>query len=448
MNNYSPTAEIPIISPRRRRIIQAFESGTRLEFMMELYKIADEDLTGFNIAPFGHQKLPRKSCLSTMIDDRDSGDLSMLKLLMVLPDEIIKSLILNTIGSRYQLEPDFKALFPQMDHSSGIYLNTILSGRHPGRGLTGREWAVVVSKITTYVAGQGIMITGNSTNAEREAAREASSIDNAYGDRPNLDKKKFEPYRGHRYWMNHGQVTQIFCRELRNRCNQTLDPSQTTRQIQSPCEIGLSHDMQARVKNHHPDSGLRNTVKIWGLVLSCLSVANIDFTVVSIPVLKVWDRSLIGKAEILITFLAGSSFDEGGFNASQPGANRNLEIPDRLRNEEIDVFHDNETFLNNLREGEETLSQNQNILNKLKKFDIDVESHRLHDAKDNLRELKDTRREQLRLIETLNNKVENFDDSKIQDIKDATHRTERRAQFASNLDDWLNKTNPREKTGT
>ncbi|CCD42839.1 hypothetical protein BofuT4_P071350.1 [Botrytis cinerea T4] len=170
MNPYAPTAEVPILNPRRRRMLHALFDGSRQDFMMNLYKIAEEDLA----VPQGNQRYSKRGFLTTMIEDRDSGELDMLKLLLTMSTDVLESLILNTIGSKFQLDPEFRKHFSKMENS-GIYLNTVMSGAVPGKGLNGREWAVVTAMMSRYIRSRGVIITNNSTAAQRDDADEASS---------------------------------------------------------------------------------------------------------------------------------------------------------------------------------------------------------------------------------------------------------------------------------
>lgn len=437
MNPYPPTAEIPVLDTRRRRMLHALFDGSRQDFVMNLYKIAEEDLA----VPQGNQRYSKRGFLTTMIEDRDSGELDMLKLLLTMSTEVLESLILNTIGSRFQLEPDFRKHFSKMENS-GIYLNTVMSANVPGKGLNGREWATVTAMMSRYIRSHGVIITNNSTAAERNNADEASSIDNAFGTRPPIDIRVNEPYRGNRYWLNSGQTTETFRRNLTKRSNPALDPTQRVRQTQSPVEVGLSHDMATRIKCHQPESGLKHTVKTWGFFLSCLSVAEIDFDVVSIPVLKVWNRSLIGKAEILITFLAGSSFDEGGFNAAPPGGTRSLSVPESLPNNKKEIFTNNESFSDNLKVCEEDLSKKEKSLSTLKDFDFDVKQTELDESMADFEKTRGVRYQQKRDVKKATDKIEELSIAGMTKINEVSYRIERRHQFSDKLNDWFNKTVP------
>ncbi|KAG4029109.1 hypothetical protein MFRU_017g00460 [Monilinia fructicola] len=437
-----PTAEIPLMGIRKRTLLESFSNGSRLDFMLAIYKLAEQDLAELRI---GSSRWSKRNFLNIMINDRDSGQLDMLKLLLTLSDEILESLILNTIGSKYILEPNFQKLFPKMENS-GIYLNTILSGNHPGKGLNGREWNQVTTLISRYIRGQGKVLSNTSTAMEREDALIASSLETVYGPRPQTGGRRSEPYGGQRYWLNEGNTTEVFRQTLSGRSNLALDHTQMIRQIQSPCEVGMSHDMASRIKCHLPESGLKNTVKPWGLVLSCLKHAQIDFTIVSIPILQVWDKSLIGKAEILITFLAGSSFDEGGFNPAPPGGIQSLSLPEPLENGAMETFHQNDDFLKNLRECEEDLTKKIETLATLTGFDPDSPPEDIDERENQLKDIRSCRLNSTRAMREAT--AEMKEELKLIDptrINEASSRIERRNQFSRRLDEWLSATTPSEK---
>jgi hypothetical protein len=58
--------------------------------------------------------------------------------------------------------------------------------------------------------------------------------------------------------------------------------------------------------------------------LSCLKYLKIEAKLVQIPVLKCWEPNSLGKAKILVTWLAQSMIEWGGFNAAPPGTSRDV----------------------------------------------------------------------------------------------------------------------------
>lgn len=205
----------------------------------------------------------------------------------------------------------------------------------------------------------------------------------------------------------------------------------------------MSNDLAIRIRYHQPESGLRNTVKPWGLVLSCSKVLEIDFKVVSIPVLKVWDQLLIGKAEVLITFLAGSSFDEGGFNAAPPGMNKSLAVPRPLPNEQNEIFDENDAFLTNLRECEEDLTKKNNSLQTLLSFQTQELEDTLEERKNELKDLRSFRREQSRDMKDATVVLEmNHSSLHMGRMNEVEYHAGSRSRFNKNLDNWLKNTSP------
>ncbi|KAF4637801.1 hypothetical protein G7Y89_g279 [Cudoniella acicularis] len=156
--------------------------------------------------------------------------------------------------------------------------------------------------------------------------------------------------KGQRYWIDADGLTDIFCKKMLDRCNKDLHTSGKIPQIQTPIEAGCAVKLSARMPAHHEWGGLEGTALPWGLLLSCLKVAEIEVITYSTPIFKIWNHDQFGLAEILITMLTGSMVRDGGCNPKQPGTNPGRDISYTYEAEKKEVFNDHDWIRDNMKE--------------------------------------------------------------------------------------------------
>lgn len=436
MASYQPTAEIPVMGTRRKAMLQALDNGSLIDLLNVMYTFADQDYRAS--LPGAHaQKRTAKASMAMMRHDRDSGKRDMLKLLHAIPKPVIRAVIENTIGHRYVTEPGFKDHLSTADpRSSGIYLNTILVEGTGGRSLSANEWRDVRDLILRYQSGAGILISNVSPATEKANANVANQIETAYATATGYTKIGISA--GQRHLINSHGKTNVFYERLGDRVKHAFDLD--TRQLQCPCEVDLSHDLPDRMKDHHPASGLRITVKTWSLVLRALKVLEIPVQPVSIVILKVWDKGImILLAGISVTMLASAPVEDGGFNPTQAGGSA---VSDKTRfdNEMHDVFVEHEYLNDNFSTSEAELSKRNASLKSITRFDSKDIAGSISELGNNLAEITNARVElEVDLTTGLEKRKSEIDSlpSQIQDVTECINRTHKNVAFHNSISDWL-----------
>jgi len=440
MAQYLPTAHIPDINPRRRELIEAFDTGSMVDLLNTLYKLAQDDW--YSSLRGGHtQKRTAKASMEIMLRDRNCGQRHMLALLLSLPRPVIKAIILNTIGTMYATDPEFRKLFYKKDASAGIYLNTAL--KTATQGFTASDWKEIKQSVQCYIENEGVVIRADTLQWYKDAANEACGIDNAYGIRQ-VPGRQFRSNLGNRYWLGSADARakmMIFREKMNDRIRPELDPSLSINQLQSPVEVGLAHyDLAGRMADHHPNSGLHRTVKPWGLFLSILKYFEEPAEVISLPILKVWDVELLMKGEILITLLGGALVEDGGFNPTQAGCSGNRAPAGSYKEELKEVFQENNWLDENLRVADAEAKSRKAAMEACSDFDTGILRHNIADLSKSITELRLARNEldKLLLEET---KKEEDEIARLREhlemLKEQRHRANRNIAFQGSVDSWL-----------
>lgn len=156
-------------------------------------------------------------------------------------------------------------------------------------------------------------------------------------------------------------------------------------QIRDFVEVGQSINLEQRMAQHLPASRLHETVKTWGLVLSCMKFEGMPARVVSFPVLKVWEDHLLLYREILITMLCCGAVEDGGFNPKQAGTGANP--TGTYTSERKQVFDLNKHLEENLAAEEKQAKERLDVLHVVRSFDSEDWGKKIHYLKTKLQQV-------------------------------------------------------------
>jgi hypothetical protein len=434
---YQATAEIPHIGDLRKRLLRVYDTGSRVDLLLEAYAIAEEwHYASTRPAGFIAKKRSMKASMESMLDDWDECEYIMLRILLCIPWPLIGSLILGDIGSKYVTDPIFRSLFYKTDNTIGVYVNTIMVKNRGGGSLTAAEWMQVRKMIADYMRDVNVPTTALSPQPLRARAEASKQIDDAYGSRNTAD---FDTLKGDRYFYNRNGGTRAFWESLQARVRPDLDPTNAIPQKQSPCEVGLSSDLKKRMANHSTSSKLTMSPGPWGLVLSCLKVKGIDAEVISLPIIKAWESNMATMGEILITLLSGSMVEDGGYNPSQPGVNKCKE-PEDWTKTGYEVFADNDWLDENLKAAESELTERKNALHASIQFDKKNFDREVSDLRENLDDFKRAREAlHIQLDAALKEIPANLEklNKHLEEVTSLTTSLNESAQMRSAIDTWL-----------
>jgi hypothetical protein len=346
---FKASAETPYLSVRCQRMLVALEDGGVLALWDELRIFAAEDKRRSEPNYPGLDKLQLKDSMTKVLHDA-GGPRHMLRLLASMPPAVVKALITNTIGWQYKTNAAFRQLFCSTSNSAGIYINTI-TRQNAGAFLSRRDFETYRDMVKNYL---------ELRLNDAEAMRIDCILQSA-------KSRKCDTASGQRLWLSGGGATNRHLAALSNRINPELDAQGDIQQHQSAIEVGISCNMAKRMKDHSLESDLSSSTKPWGLMLSCLTVMGIDFEIIALPVLHIWHKDQREIAEIMVTTLASSLVEDGGYNPIQAGTSSGTQkLSYRL--EELQVFVEKPWLSDGLRDFNNQLQYRNSIIGRFKRF--------------------------------------------------------------------------------
>jgi hypothetical protein len=174
--DFSESAEIPHISEASRGMLLALDEGGALALWEEICNSAIGKYWGSNERA--------NAAMSKVVNDMN-GERRMLQLLISMPTDLIRALILNTVGMKYKSCRDFRKMIAKIGGEAGIYVNTLIRDDQ-GRWLTRKELEAYRSMVSRYMEC-------------REGDQEAYEIDTILNSSNAAD---VDTMAGERLWMN------------------------------------------------------------------------------------------------------------------------------------------------------------------------------------------------------------------------------------------------------
>lgn len=114
----------------------------------------------------------------------------------------------------------------------------------------------------------------------------------------------------------------VFCEKLKMHIGESFGDD-TTRQVQTLCQIGCSRNLMNGMSNHDPVGLSSSSAKTFGLFISCLQVMKIPTDIVRLVLFKIWDdEEQLEMSEILGTMLGSGMIHHGNTNSVQPGGQK------------------------------------------------------------------------------------------------------------------------------
>ncbi|KAI4865166.1 hypothetical protein F4820DRAFT_458345 [Hypoxylon rubiginosum] len=350
------SAELPIMPDGVVKLVRMLDGGESLEKIG--HALVESDLVA-GIADNGFLE----------------GD-ELRLLLHSMSRKMLRSVLLKTLGPDLY-NPDFSSK-ENWEHvlkgdGPGAYVVFIFIRQRQGRFLSVKEIRELIELLEQYAAAVDAYQshkerdqygTSQFTDEEMAAMLVAMKIDDTErtyekNDLDNPDFEEFRPRFGSKTKENmiqKGRNVKIsdnindFIKMLEKRCLPNVD--EEVYQMQSPMMVGNAGNIAKRVQDHMPGTSLNNTAKLWGLLLSCLSMMDLEYEVRSATLFSAWeDAEQVNHAEILGTVLAGSMLSMDGCNAKQPGT-RGAEgrtEPYGYENSKDHVFAGRPWFIENLK---------------------------------------------------------------------------------------------------
>ncbi|KAL2065367.1 hypothetical protein VTL71DRAFT_3037 [Oculimacula yallundae] len=429
--SYEPTAEMPLRPERQTNLLKTLRSPAGcLDDVVEVLYTEAHMLNSTGQGAY-------RACEETLEDHDTTRE--MPDLIKLIPRRVLEALIDNTIGHQYDTDPDFRKLILSLDATAGVYINTfVVRGR--GKGLTAEEWENLQTMERVYMEGANCIVDDTSSDSEKQRALVAARIEQVGNIHKDMETALKATMAGHRVLIQKKGKGNAFRAGLDDRINYELDPTGKVHQLQVPVLVGCSKHLNSRLPKYHPKVGMKNSPLVWRLTMSCLHEIGLDIKIISIPILKVWSAVQLSLAEIMVTNLAGSLIEQGGFNPMTPGGN---DVPERenLDEEGRQNFIEQSWAMTNVQDVKKVALGRQNIIcsmddmcssmklqNKIKKGlvdtqDLGVATAVTHEETEKaIQRLKD----EMELLHKHNEKLET-----------QTLQLESSVDFESEVDAWL-----------
>lgn len=308
------SGELPVMS----------ESITELVFMIDEGKSMDKI----------YDALCRSDMVTSVADPNGwVGGKRFRVLFHTLSRDLLRSLLLKTLGpdlwSKVIKADNWRRVFPP--EGAGCYACFIYIHDRRGKFLCSNEIRQVISELEAYeqVVDTYQRREGHDqplTDEQKEDYKKAMKVDDVLRTEEHwdLEHPRYDLFiprfmssttkSGAQYSHNISALIEM----LKKRCEYTTDPY--TYHRQSPLLVGNSRNVAKRAENHMIGGGFSNSPKVWGLLLSCMKLLELECRTSYVTLFRTWrDDAQVNQAEVLGTILAGSMINEDGLNVKEPG---------------------------------------------------------------------------------------------------------------------------------
>ncbi|KAI2780509.1 hypothetical protein F4815DRAFT_469362 [Daldinia loculata] len=269
-----------------------------------------------------------------------------------LSPKMLRSVLMKTLGPDLY-DPDFATKANEeyifKSNGPGAYVAFVYIDGRKGKFLCARELKKLIRLLRQYVRAvnayqkvKSVDAYGGSqlTDVDKSAILEAMKIDDILRSKDwyELDNPNFEEFEPR--WVSDSNEKKVLSGNVRmsdpflsiiSMLEKRLlpDVDEEVHQMQSPLMVGNAGHMNRRAESHVPSPFLQdNTPKVWGLLLSCLSVMGVSPRVRYATLFRAWqDKEQVNLAEVLGTILAGSLISMDGCNVKQPGTRGADSVP-------------------------------------------------------------------------------------------------------------------------
>lgn len=434
---YHPTSEMPLMKG----------------FMAKFTKAIDDNRSMFEISLMLKQAVDEAKAVSDQVSltktlgefERDRYT-QMVQLLHYVHPLMLKAIARGTLAYEYEQNPAFQDEYQYNAKTvPGTYAVSVSIRGREGKFLNQKELERMAEWVDEYAeaaetfhsAGQWDM--GNLQHAEHRGRVEMmdaklSGVGSKVG---GSNAPKFAQLPG--------TVRKIreLARMLRRRIDATLpakDNVQYDYQVQAPIMIGCTSDTVWECTERHVPQilekipvtptagGLQSTTPTWDLTLSILTLMKLEFKVVRVAALAIFDPKDLPKSEILLTTVAQSLVWQTGFNIIQGGGQYNTKAKKRGYAEEKDICSERDFLRVNLgatNKRMEQLGNNLEIRQILSDLDFDGLEHEIFQLESKLDALTAAVEENIKARRAV--------EEKAQELEDDLNQADRRIRQWKNL---------------
>ena len=310
---YRPNPDEPIQTAFQQKMLRAFQAEGRWGLVEAVYEEAKKR----------RSMTTKGATWESLIDDHEQGEHYMFQLACMLPDEVMVSLIRNTLPSDYKSS---RVLRSFVDHEmnptasyAGIYLNITTRAaqfgfvspptttRMMGKWLSSNEVAEMLDRVQTYME-----------NKQADES-ENTALENLF----NKNTPKITVTHTRKFLKKEDRLSEWVAEMRRLYCTNIALADRDKLFLRCPSEVGYTANIPKTLRDH---AGNSSTTSIFGLVNAITaqpaSRGGFDFpTPWGVVLWPLWERdaALARVAESFGTVLCSSYWYEGGFNFMEAG---------------------------------------------------------------------------------------------------------------------------------
>lgn len=307
-----PTAQIPLLSGNRLALTTAllqgksyYELGLMFQGLVGDAENLPEYLLGYN-----DDYITR---LKEMGDPRSE----IWRIFHTIPRRVLESLVLGTVAHDFLRKSDRPDHYRDMS-GFGVYAVAIaVAGRH-GAWLKPKELTTLIENLERYIRASVSYLQrkGAGGRPEQREWDFVSKVDNMFG--------QHDQEYGPRFVVSDEDHVidgwQALVTSLKRRRDSSLaiDPSGNKPLLQGPLYAGCSAKLQNRSRAYDPQSGKKTKLdgvnRAYALVMSLMMYMDLEPTHVCRCVTRLWRRTELPIAEILVAALGNSYISQDGLN--------------------------------------------------------------------------------------------------------------------------------------
>lgn len=309
-----PTAQIPLLSGNRRALVTAllqgksyYELGLMFQGLASDAQDIPEYLWGYN------------DDYITKLEEMGDPRSEIWRIFHTIPRQVLESLVLGTFAHDFMRKSGRPSYYRDM-RGFGVHAVAIAVAGRDGAWLKPPELTKLIGHLEDYIdASIGYFDRDGAAPRDRQegSARDfVSKVDNMFGQHAKEEGPRFVVSNDTD--VLEGWRALVSSLKLRRDRSLAIDPSGRKPLLQGPLYAGCSAKLQTRSKAYDPQSGKKSKLegvnRAYAIVMSLMMYMSIEPVHICRCVTRLWNRTDLPTAEILVAALGNSYISQDGFN--------------------------------------------------------------------------------------------------------------------------------------
>lgn len=408
-------------------------------YMAKFTKAIDDNRSMFEISLMLKEAVDEAKLVSDQVSlNKTMGEfereryIKMVQLLHYVHPLMLKAIARGTLAYEYEQHPAFQDQYWYNAKTvSGTYAVSVSIKGRDGKFLNQRELERMAKYIDEYGDAAEVFHESGAWDSMRNVQHaEQKGFVNLVDAKLSDVGSEMGMSTAPKFAPEPGTVKKL--RELAKMFRRRIDPTLPAKdivredyQVQAPVMIGCTGETTWERTEHHvpkflknspvtPTAGsLQSTTPTWALTLSILAVMKLEFKVVRVAALGIFDPKDLPRSEILLTTVAQSLVWQTGFNIIQGGGQPDTKMKNRGYTEEKDVCSKRDFLRVNLgatNKRMEQLENNLEIRQILSDLDLDSLEHGIYQLEGKLDECTAAVQENVKARKALEEQAQELDD--------------------------------------